>query len=129
MSDNFFGEARGDEQERVLKVKWPLRPLNLIEAELNGAMCEAMTLEEHRAPLVFIEDDQFANDEEWAALYGPMTAHEAIAMRDIVFGEVAERYRRRLIVARELGAKATLELYLIACEAEGIEPILKRKTP
>jgi hypothetical protein len=129
MTDAFFGEAKGDEQERALKVKWPLRPLNLIEAELNGAMCEAMTLEEYRAPLVFVEDSQFANEEEWTKLYGPMSAHEAIAMREIVFGEVQERYRRQLIVARELGEKATLELYLIACEVEGIDPILKRKTP
>jgi hypothetical protein len=127
--DESFGEAKGDEQERQLKVKWPLRPLNLIEAELNGAMCEAMVLEESRAPLVFLEEDQFANDEEWTALYGPMTAFEAIAMRDIVFGEVASRYRRQLILSRELAANATLELYLIACEVEGIEPILKRKTP
>jgi len=129
MTDAFFGEAKGDEQERQLKVKWPLRPLNLIEAELNGAMCEAMTLEEHRAPLVFIEDSQFANEEEWTALYGPMTAFEAMTMREIVFGGVAERYRRQLIIARELGANATLDLYLIACEVEGIDPILKRKTP
>ena len=129
MSDEFFGEAKGDEQERPLKVKWPLRALNLVESELYGAMCEAMVLEEHRAPLVFLEEDQFANEEQWTALYGPMSAIEAIAMREIVFGEVQERYRRQLIVARELGEKATPELYLIACEVEGIDPILKRKTP
>jgi hypothetical protein len=128
MSDEIFGEAKEDTQERQLKVKWPLRALNLVESNLYGAMCEAMVLEESRAPFVFLEDDQFANEEEWTALYGPMTAHEAIARRDIVFGEVGEKFRRQLIVARELGEKATLELYLIACEVEGIDPILKRKT-
>lgn len=128
MSDDFFGEASDDACEPVLKVKWPLRSANVIEAEINGLMSEAMQLVAHAAPPIFVEDDEFKNADQYAAIYGEaLTVHEAIAMQGIVYGEVQERFRRQLIVARELGETATLELYLIACEAEGIDPILKRK--
>lgn len=129
MSDDYFGEAREEGRAPQLKVKWPLRPANLIEGGLNGLMGDAMQLVQGRAPVIFIEDDEFKNANEYAAIYGtPLTVHEAIAMQGIVYGEVQEKFRRQLIVARELGESATMERYLIACEAEGIDPILKRKT-
>lgn len=120
-----FGEAKDDAKEPRLKVMWPCRPLNLIEGELTGRMIEAMTLMEHRSPMVFVEDNTW-NADDYAALYGELTAFEAMAMRDIVLGEVVERFRRQLIVARELGDPATLELYQIACEVEGIDPIIRK---
>jgi hypothetical protein len=122
--NEFFGESREPEGERQLKVKWPLRPLNLVESAINGAMGEALAIAECGVPMIFIENDEFANAEQWAALFGPVTVHEAIALRDIVLGDVQEKFRRQLIVARELGENASWDLYAVACEAEGIE-ILK----
>jgi hypothetical protein len=122
MSDEFFGELKDPDGERPLLVLWPLHAVNVIEQELNGLMCEALSAEEHRAPMIWCEDESWNSDAY--ADYGPISVHEAIALRDIVHGDVQERFRRQLIVARELGKDATLELYLIACAAEGIDPIL-----
>ena len=43
-------------------------------------------------------------------------------MQGIVYGDVQEQFRRQLIVARELGEYATLDLYLLACELEELTP-------
>jgi len=124
---DYFGQAKDDATEPRLKVKWPCRPVNVIEGALLGCMIEAAQIEEHRAPMVFIEEDQFANADEYAAMYGDVTAHEALALRDIIGGEVVERFRRQLILARELGGNPAL--YFVACEVEGLNPIIERKTP
>jgi hypothetical protein len=128
-SDSVFGEATEPMQERRIKVIWPLRSANVIEGILRGAMTEAMALEAHRAPFLFIGDDE-KGAEEYEEIYGErFTVADAIAMQAIVYGEVQERYRRCLIVARELGEHATMADYLIACEAEGIKPLIGRNTP
>ena len=126
MSDDVFGEAPNAEREPQIKVVFPLHSVNVIEGELRGRMIEAMSLVDHRAPVIFIEDDEWSNAAEYAELYGELTLREAIAMQEVVYGDVQEQYRRRLIVARELGESATMDLYLLACELEGIDPILKR---
>jgi len=129
MTDDVFGEAPDAEREPRLKVMWPLHCANVIEGELRGAMFEAMSLAEHRAPPVWIEDDEWKNAAEYAEIYGePLTLGEAIEMQGIIYGDILERYRRQLIVARELGESASLADYLLACDAEGIDPILKRNT-
>jgi hypothetical protein len=92
-------------------------------------MADAMAREEYRAPMIWIEDDEWKNAAEYAELYGELTLREAMTLRDIVFGDTQEPFRRQLIVARECGPSAKLADYFLACEAEGIEPILKRKTP
>jgi hypothetical protein len=126
MNDDVFGEAPDLEREPQIKVIWPLRPASLIEGELLGRMGEAMSLVDHRAPPIWIEDDQWCNAAQYAELYGELTLHEALAMQQIVYGDVQEQFRRQLIVARELGESATVDLYLLACELEGIDPILNR---
>jgi hypothetical protein len=128
MNESVFGEAPEPEREPRLLVVWPLRPVNQIEWSLQTAMGEALACIEWRVPAIFLEDDGFfANGDQWSELYGEeLTANEALALQGIVNGEVTERYRRQLIVARECGERATMAGYLIACEAEGIEPILKR---
>ena len=115
MSDDVFGEAPDAEREPRVKVFWPLRPVNVIEGELRGSMVEAMSLEDHRAPMIFIEDDEWSNAGDYAELYGELTLHEAIAMQSIVYGDVQERFRRQLIVARELGESATHGLTCRLC--------------
>ena len=61
-------------------------------------------------------------------LWPAHVAREAIAMQGIVYGDVQERFRRQLIVARECGPAATMDDFLLACGAEVIDPILKRNT-
>lgn len=124
---DYFGNAKDDAREPVLKIKWPLHSVNVIEGELMGLMVEAGAIEEHRAPMVFVEDSEW-NGDDYAEVYGELTAFEALALRGIIGGEIAERFRRQLIVARELGADASPELYQIACEVEGIDPIIRRIT-
>lgn len=124
-----FGEATEPKGERPLIVKWPLHAANSIEVTLAGLMAEAAASRECDCPMIFIEDGEFANAQEWAALYGPLSLKEAQTIRDIVLGGVAARFRRQLIIARELGERATIELYLIACEAEHVDPLVTRSLP
>ncbi len=126
MSDDVFGEAPDAERERRVKVVWPCRPVNMVEGALNGAMYEAMALEAHRAPTIWIEDDTWTNAADYAELYGELTLQEAVEMQGIIFGDVQEQFRRQLIVARECGESATLTDYLAACAAEGIDPLRER---
>ena len=124
MSDDVFGEAPDAERVPRVKVVWPLRPVNVIEGELRGAMVEAMSLEEYRAPMIFIEDDEWSNAGDYAELYGELTLHEAIGMQSVIYGDVLERYRRQLIIARECGENATRTDYVAACAAEDVSPLL-----
>jgi hypothetical protein len=128
MSDDFFGEAGDPEGDRKITVVWPVHATNGIEIELFEAMHIAETNEDSRAPMVFVDDDAEGdwNKEDYAS-YGPITASDAITLRDIIYGEVQLRFRRQLIIARELGPDATLQLYLVACELENLDPILKGK--
>jgi hypothetical protein len=125
MGDDFFGDAGDPEGDRKLTVKWPLHAVNSIEIELFEAMHIAMADVEADAPMVFVEDEAEGEwNKEAYASYGPITASDAIALRDIVYGSVQERFRRQLIVARELGKDAIPELYLIACELEQLPPMI-----
>jgi hypothetical protein len=128
MSDSVFGEATEPQQERRIKIIWPVHSVNVIEGELRGAMIEAMALADHRAPALFIGDDE-AGAAPYEEIYGErFSLADAIAMQAIVYGEIQEHYRRQLIVARELGERGTMADYLIACEAEGINPLIGRNT-
>ena len=119
MNDFVFGEGAEPEREPRVKIVWPLHPINQIEGDLNGAMHEALSLVEYRAPMIFIEDDEFANAAEYAELYGEeLTAREAIELQKLVNAEVTEQFRRAMIVARECGERATLADYVSACAAE-----------
>src|ERR1019366_8278050 len=119
MRDDIFGDAPEQEAEPRVKVIWPGRPINQIEADLEATMGEALSLVEHRAPVIWIEDDEFKNADD----YGGLSARDAMTLQDIVRGEVIEQYRRQLIIARECGERATLADYLAACMAEGINPL------
>ena len=124
MSEDVFGEAPDAERVPRVKVIWPLRPVNVIEGELRGLMVEAMSLVESRAPVIFIEDDEWTNAGDYADQYGELTLHEAIAMQSIVYGDVQEQFRRQLIIARECGENATRVDYVAACAAEDVIPLL-----
>jgi hypothetical protein len=128
MNDQVFGEAPAVERsETRIKVRWPLRPLNQIEWSLRCAMGEDMSIVEWQAPAIFIEDDEFKSARAYAVIFGEMlSVHEAIAMQQIIYGDVLEQFRRQLIVARECGEGATLIDYTCACAAEGISPRLER---
>jgi hypothetical protein len=125
MRDEIFGEEPAQERAASqIKIIWPTRIINQIEQELDAAMGEALSIVENRAPVIWIEDDEFAN----AADYGGLSARDALTLQNIVRGEVIEQYRRQLIIARECGEHATVADYLAACAAEGINPLSERLT-
>ena len=99
MSDEFFGEAPEAERRPRLKIVWPSRALNTIEGDLMGALSEELALVEHRAPIIWIENDTFANADD----YGGISAIDAMAVQDIVRAEAIQKFRRQLIIARECG--------------------------
>jgi hypothetical protein len=125
--DSIFGEAPEVEREHVIKVRWPLRPLNQIEWSLMCAMGEAESLVANRAPPIFLEEGEFKNAAAYAAIYGEqLTVSEAVAMQEIIYGDVREKFRRQLIVARECGPDAKLIDYTSACAGEGIPQMLEK---
>jgi hypothetical protein len=122
MSDS-FGETTEEQQAQRPTMSVPARPLNSVELELM----EAKALDaDGAAPIIWIDKDvnpETWNEQEFADTFGPVTLQEAKALQDIIFGEIEEKFRRQICIARELGADATLELYRVACEVEGVDPI------
>jgi hypothetical protein len=126
MTDDFFGDAKdsGGEQRIIFAV--PLHALNTVEIVLQERMIMDPT---PTPPMIFLGDDdddnQGWNADEFAKWFGaPMSLAEASALQDIIESEVTEKYRRQLIIARELGPKATLDLYRLACAIEDVPSII-----
>lgn len=124
MSDNVFGEAREAENTPRVKAIWRPYPVNFIECELNGRLHQAIAFaEQNYAPVIFTgEDGTFENADE----YGGLTVEEATELQKIVFADVIEGFRRQIVVARELGKSATMDDYVLACDAEGILPLISK---
>lgn len=125
MTDDTFGEAQEPQHDRPIKIIWPGRPANTIEGTLLGMMTEALALQDYRAPVLFVGEDE-TNADTYAAIYGaPFTVADALMLQDIIRAESIEKFRRQMIVARECGERATMADYLLACEAEGIDPLIR----
>lgn len=126
MSEDEFGETQDAEVAPDIKAKFPPRAVNQVEQEINGILCDSLAVGTCLTPMIFIEENKFDNAALYEAIYGePITLQEAFALRDMAHASVVEKFRRQLIVARECGPNATMADYLLRCEAEGLDPILK----
>jgi len=108
-----FGEEKS-EGERKIGMAIPGRAVNAIEIELRGQLAEALATAPMSAPL-FIDDPE-END------FDGLSLRTALDVQSLVHTDVGERWRRQIIVARELGPTITTTQYETACALEGIEP-------
>jgi hypothetical protein len=126
MADDTFGTVGDDDTvERSFKMAVPLKAINSIEHELSARFGEQMQC--HDAPTPFVDGatGELENAADYVSRYGrPLTLDEAMVVRDLIFDEVLEPYRRQLIIAREGGADLTLEQYRAACALENVEPLI-----
>lgn len=124
-----FGDIPADPAVKNIKMMLPLRPLNMIEHELNTRFTEELMIVD--APVPFVDDDgSLENADDNMKKYGrDLNLDEVMTMRSLIETELLERYRRQLIIARELGDQThdghpTLEEYRAACALENVEPLL-----
>jgi hypothetical protein len=120
--DEFFGNA-DTETKRRPTLAVPGRALNTIEIELRGLMAQ-----EPDAPAIWLDGDDDApwtNAAEWETFFGTsLSLAEVLKLDDILQGKVIAKYAKQIVIARELGNTPTIELYRIACEVEGIPPLI-----
>lgn len=96
--------------------------LNRFEYELRmQLLSETLVL-----PIPFEGDDgEIENGDDFIPLFGrPLTLAEAIAGREILMEPITAKYKTQICTARELGATATYNDYLLACEMQGIPPLI-----
>lgn len=125
MSDA-FGSEQQDPQSKPLRLVVPTRAVNAIELELRSAMHEEIAMQD--APFLFVEDDGTHNADDFIPQFGrPFTLDEALAIGGIIAEPIEEKYRRQIVIARELGDKCAVALYVAACLIEGVSPLIEEK--
>lgn len=125
-----FGNLPEDAIDKPILMAVPLRPLNGIEHELLAKFGEELSIVD--APVPFANDDgSLENGDDYIPRFGrALTLSEAMAVRDLIEGDVLAKYRRQLIVSRELGetrrddSGPTIAEYHAACAAENLEPLI-----
>lgn len=107
-----------------------VRPVNAIEAALR---CRAGN-SPFPLPIIFYGDDKTTLERpaDYAHLFADGTPLDAItpdAIREVmrvidlaVQKPIRERFRLHIILARELGPRATEQQYIDACKRENLEP-------
>jgi hypothetical protein len=124
--DEYFGTVDDGETPNRPTMAVPGRAANVIEGEL----LEFITQGPPEPPLLWLdgpEDDPWTNAAEFAEWFGaPVTLGEAWELIKIYDAKATEFYRRARIIAQE--CDGTMADYFLRCDAEGIDPILKRKT-
>jgi hypothetical protein len=115
------------EEPKTIKAKGPVKlllapqPINQIESQLYVTMLAEMPI----VPVSFDQDGELSNPEDFEAYYGrPFTLAEAVEMWRIENEHLGPQYRLQLLTARDLGSKATWEEFLLACEMQGIAPLI-----
>ncbi|MGH6670745.1 MAG: hypothetical protein ACRECV_02070 [Xanthobacteraceae bacterium] len=101
----------------------PAKPLNQIEHELK----EKMEMETPPCPVPFVNDNgSVANADAFDDLLGRTpTLDEALALSQLLAEPAGSKYAMQIGIARELGPKCDRDLYLLACELEGIDPLIR----
>ena len=130
MTDEFFGDIPEDPTDKPFRVALPLRPLNLIEHELNAKFIDELRVRD--APVPFIDDDgSLENADDYVKHFGrdDLTTNDVMTVRYLIEGALIEKYRMQLIIARELGETRhnggpSIEEYRAACAAENVDPLL-----
>jgi len=117
-----FGDEREPASERQIKMIVPARAVNSTEIELRGMLAEAIAATP-TVPFVDGDTGEFEN----AADHGNLSLRTTLDVQNLVHGDIAEKFRRQITIARELGPKATMALYQTACLLEGVEPLITEK--
>jgi hypothetical protein len=127
--DEFFGDATEIGTEKRPRLAVPGRSANVIESELLEFLMLASGPSE--PPLLWLDgegDELWTNAAEWAEWCGaPVNLGEALELVKNFDQQATEFSRRARIVAQE--CDGTMSDYFLRCDVEGIDPILKRKTP
>jgi hypothetical protein len=126
--DETFGTADDEQQaDRRIHVCWPLVARNGIELHLIAARGSEM---QERAPTLFYDEGDVLSEfsfSEYEKIFGrKFTQAEIEQLQNIVWDIVYEKYRRQLIAARDAGANPKMELYLLICAAEKIDPMREK---
>ena len=125
MTDDSFGDVPENDEVQTILLAVPLKPLNLIEFQLGEMLDEDLSLCDIGIPFLSGETGELENPTDYVAQFGrELTATEAQAIRNILNEPLMAKFRKPLIIARELGPTATLEEYHVACELEGVDPII-----
>jgi hypothetical protein len=121
-----FGDTPGDDAtDKPFLMAVPAKAVNEIEHELSGKFAEEM--QQHDAPTPFYDGEtgELENGKDYVARYGrTLNLDEVLVVRDLIFDEVMEKYRRQLIISREGGPDLTIEQYRAACALENVEPLI-----
>jgi hypothetical protein len=114
MRDAIFGDSSEPEHKRAPRIAVPQRTLNAIELTLIEQLGNAMDALPGLPSLPFIE----GGDQDFDGL----TLRAALDLRNLLFLEAQEIFRRNIVIALELDTTATVDQYEIACLAEGVSP-------
>jgi len=115
MSDA-FGELPQDPTEKPIRMAVGRRASNSIEIELRAMAAEALAAVPMAKP-IFIEDDEQDDIEG-------LPVRVALDVQDVVQMDIGEKYRRQIVIASELGPRATVAEYIAACLLEGVDPLI-----
>ena len=124
-----FGDLPQDTADVPIKLMVPLRPLNAIEHELNGKFIEELATKDAAVPFV-ADDGSLENGDDYLPRFGrKLNLDEAMTVRDLIEDAVFAKYRKPLLIARELGetqrdGSPTIEQFRAACALEQVEPLL-----
>ena len=121
-----FGEDEkqpADDAGQHARMAVPVRALNSIEQTLECSMANEAQLVVPPPPFLDGETGLFENADD----YGGISLRTAIDVNDMLMRDVQKRWRRQIIIARELGAKRPdggpfTDEYELACKLEGVEP-------
>jgi hypothetical protein len=119
-----FGESDKIENERPAKMAVPSRCLNSIEMTLYGQMAGEAAKSVPAPPFIDGDSGAFENADE----FDGMSLRLALDYRDLLLSDVQEKFRRQIVIARELGPTRQsgggpfTHEYEIACALEGVNP-------
>jgi hypothetical protein len=127
--DDSFGDVSTAREDQRIGMAVPLKSINKFEWHLTSLVMEELTLAD--APVPFVEGDgSLENADDYVRRYGrELSLDEVLVVRDLIAEEIVEKYRRQLIIARELGETRrdggpTIQEYRAACALENIEPLM-----
>ena len=103
------------------------RHINHIEQELAERL--TLELQVFDLPAIFVGEDGELDEirgeaEPWRKFFDGRvpTPWEAVVVKTECENLIAEKYRDRIAIARELGPRATMADYVAACKREGLTP-------
>jgi hypothetical protein len=122
--DEMFGGSNAPELKPAARLVVPARILNSIELSLIEQSGQAVDLLLNLPSVPFVDGE--SGDIEGQDFEG-MSLRTVLGLRSMLLTEVQEKWRRQIIIAREMGplrpdGGPSAKDYEIACMAEGVNP-------